>query len=83
MELVEGDVYVALRERGPFELVFADGGRPFDWEAVVAATAPGGLIVKDDLTRRSARSTATRSGSSSSATRGSSPPRSSSRPTRP
>lgn len=49
VELVEGDVYEILRERGPFELVFADGGRPFDWEAVLAATAPGGLIVKDDL----------------------------------
>jgi predicted O-methyltransferase YrrM len=50
VELVEGDVYEVLRDRGPFELVFADGGRPFDWEAVLAATAPGGLIVKDDLT---------------------------------
>ncbi len=50
VELVEGDVYEVLRGRGPFELVFADGGRPFDWEAVLAATAPGGLIVKDDLT---------------------------------
>jgi predicted O-methyltransferase YrrM len=49
-ELVEGDVYAALRDRGPFDLVFADGGRPFNWEAVFAATAPGGLIVKDDLT---------------------------------
>jgi predicted O-methyltransferase YrrM len=50
VELVEGDVYDVLRDRGPFDLVFADGGRPFDWEAVFAATAPGGLIVKDDLT---------------------------------
>lgn len=49
VQLIEGDVYEVLRERGPFESVFADGGRPFDWEAVLAATAPGGLIVKDDL----------------------------------
>src|ERR1700752_2480470 len=50
VELVEGDVYEVLRHRGPFGLVFADGGRPFDWEAVLAPPAPGGLIVKDDLT---------------------------------
>ena len=50
VDVVEGDVYDVLHERGPFDLVFADGGRPFDWEAVLAATAPGGLIVKDDLT---------------------------------
>ena len=36
--------------RGPFGLVFGDGGRPYDWEAILALTEPGGLIVKDDLT---------------------------------
>ena len=50
VELLEGDAYVQLRGRGPFGLVFADGGRPYDWEAILALTEPGGLIVKDDLT---------------------------------
>jgi predicted O-methyltransferase YrrM len=50
VELLEGDVYEQLRGRGPFGLVFADGGRPYDWEAILALTEPGGLIVKDDLT---------------------------------
>lgn len=50
VEVLEGDVYECLRGRGPFGLVFADGGRPFDWEAVLALVEPGGLIVKDDLT---------------------------------
>ena len=50
VELLEGDAYERLRGRGPFGLVFADGGRPFDWEAILTLTEPGGLIVKDDLT---------------------------------
>jgi predicted O-methyltransferase YrrM len=50
VELLEGDAYEQLRGRGPFGLVFADGGRSYDWEAILALTAPGGLIVKDDLT---------------------------------
>lgn len=50
VELLAGDSYEQLRGRGPFGLVFADGGRPYDWEAILALTAPGGLIVKDDLT---------------------------------
>ena len=50
VELLEGDAYEQLRGRGPFGLVFADGGRPFDWEAILALVEPGGLIVKDDLT---------------------------------
>ena len=50
VELLVGDAYEQLRDRGPFGLVFADGGRPYDWEAILALTAPGGLIVKDDLT---------------------------------
>ena len=48
--LLEGDAYEELRGRGPFGLVFADGGRPYDWEAILALVEPGGLIVKDDLT---------------------------------
>ena len=50
VELLEGDAYEQLRGRGPFGLVFADVGRPYDWEAILALTEPGGLIVKDDLT---------------------------------
>ena len=49
VELLEGDAYELLRGRGPFGLVFADGGR-YDWEAILQLTAPGSLIVKDDLT---------------------------------
>jgi predicted O-methyltransferase YrrM len=35
VEPLEGDCYGVLRGRGPFGLVFADGGRPFDWEAIL------------------------------------------------
>ncbi len=49
VEALEGDAYELLPGRGPFGLVFADGGR-YDWEAILALAAPGGLIVKDDLT---------------------------------
>ena len=47
--LLEGDWRDALRGRGPFELVFADGG-VYDWDAIIELVEPGGLIVKDDLT---------------------------------
>jgi predicted O-methyltransferase YrrM len=50
VELLEGDCYALLRGRGPFGLVFADGGRPYDWEAILGLVARGGLLVKDDLT---------------------------------
>ena len=50
VELLEGDAYEQLRGRVPFGLVFADGGRPYDWEAILSLVAPGGLVVKDDLT---------------------------------
>jgi predicted O-methyltransferase YrrM len=50
VELLEGDSYERLRGRGPFGLVFADGGRPYDWEEILALVEPGGIIVKDDLT---------------------------------
>jgi predicted O-methyltransferase YrrM len=50
VELLEGDCYELLRGRGPFGLVFADGARPLDWEAILALVAPGGILVKDDLT---------------------------------
>ena len=49
VEALEGDAYELLRGRGPFGLVFADGGA-YDWEAILELLAPGGLLVKDDLT---------------------------------
>lgn len=54
VELLEGDAFEQLRGRGPFGLVFVDGGlRPVTegkWEAILALTEPSGLIVKDDMT---------------------------------
>jgi predicted O-methyltransferase YrrM len=54
VELLEGDVYDELRDRGPFGLVFVDGGlRPVDparWEAIFALVEPGGILFKDDMT---------------------------------
>lgn len=53
VELLEGDVFEQLRGRGPYGLVFVDGGlRPVSsekWEAILALAEPGGLLVKDDL----------------------------------
>jgi predicted O-methyltransferase YrrM len=53
VELLEGDVWERLRGRGPFGLVFVDGGlRPVTeerWEAILDLVEPGGLIVKDDM----------------------------------
>jgi predicted O-methyltransferase YrrM len=54
VELLEGNAYELLPGRGPFGLVFADGGLRQHgagaWETVVGITAIGGLIVKDDMT---------------------------------
>lgn len=52
VELLVGDWRDLLPSRGPFDLLFADGGlRETDaWEAALALVAPAGLIVKDDLT---------------------------------
>ena len=49
VEALEGNAYELLHGRGPFGLVFADGGG-YDWEAILALTEPGSLLVKDDLT---------------------------------
>ena len=48
VEALEGDAYELLRGRGPFGLVFADGG-VYDWEAIMLLLATGGVLVKDDL----------------------------------
>ncbi len=49
VEALEGDAYELLRGRGPFGLVFADGGA-YDWEQILELLEPAGLLVKDDLT---------------------------------
>ena len=53
VELLEGDVWELLRGRGPFGLVFLDGGlRPVTderSEAILALVERGGLLVKDDM----------------------------------
>jgi len=50
--LLVGDWRELLPPLAPFELVFADGGlrEPDAWEALIELVAPGGLLVKDDLT---------------------------------
>ncbi len=52
VELLAGDWHDLLPPRGPFEVVFADGGLRSreDYEAVLPLLGPGGLLVKDDLT---------------------------------
>jgi predicted O-methyltransferase YrrM len=54
VELLEGDVFEELPGRGPFGLVFADGGvrqgGRHGWETILELLEPGGIIVKDDLT---------------------------------
>jgi len=54
VELLEGDAREMLAGRGPFGLVFADGGGTFrsaaSREAVLALVEPGGILVKDDMT---------------------------------
>jgi predicted O-methyltransferase YrrM len=47
-EVLEGDWQDLLPQRGPFDLVFADGGR--DYDRIANLLAPGGILVKDDLT---------------------------------
>lgn len=49
VELLEGDSSELLRGRGPFGLVFADGGEA-NWDEILDLVAPGGFLVKDDLT---------------------------------
>jgi predicted O-methyltransferase YrrM len=50
-ELVRGRWEDVLPARGPFDLVFFDGGTRGDSiELAVSLLAPGGILVKDDLT---------------------------------
>jgi predicted O-methyltransferase YrrM len=45
---VTGDWREHLPQRAPFDLVFADGGVAYD--RAIDLLAPGGILVKDDLT---------------------------------
>jgi predicted O-methyltransferase YrrM len=47
-EVLEGDWRDVLPARAPFDVVFADGGVAYD--RVADLLAPGGILVKDDLT---------------------------------
>lgn len=47
-EVLQGDWREHLPQRAPFDAVFADGGAGYD--EVVDLLAPGGVLVKDDLT---------------------------------
>jgi predicted O-methyltransferase YrrM len=47
-EVLEGDWRDVLPQRAPFDVVFADGGVAYD--RVIDLLAPGGILVKDDLT---------------------------------
>jgi predicted O-methyltransferase YrrM len=51
VELVEGDGATVVRERAPFDLVFADApsGKVDGLEVTVAALAPRGVLVVDDM----------------------------------
>lgn len=47
-EVLEGDWRDHLPQRAPFDAIFADGGVGYD--QVISLLAPGGILVKDDLT---------------------------------
>jgi predicted O-methyltransferase YrrM len=49
VELAVGDWRDVLPERGPFEFVFFDAGRLDEAPDAVDLLAPGGLLLKDDL----------------------------------
>jgi predicted O-methyltransferase YrrM len=50
VELLVGDWRELLPPRAPFELLFFDGGRFEEAGDSIELVAPGGLLVKDDLT---------------------------------
>jgi predicted O-methyltransferase YrrM len=50
VELLVGEWRDELPQRGPFEFVFFDGGRLDEAPDAVDLVAPGGLLLKDDLT---------------------------------
>ncbi len=56
VDLHVGDWRDVLPALAPFDLVFLDSGDARTDPAVAALVAPGGIVVKDDLTPRPARS---------------------------
>ena len=50
VELLTGDWRELLPPRGPFDLVFVDGGDAKTDPSVFDLVAPGGIAVKDDMT---------------------------------
>lgn len=47
-QVFEGDWHDHLPQLGPFDVIFADGGTGYD--EMIDLLAPGGIVVKDDLT---------------------------------
>src|SRR5947209_14400940 len=53
VEFVEGDAFAELTARGPFDLVFVDGGLREAlrggpaWDTILGLVRPGGILVKD------------------------------------
>lgn len=55
VEVVQGDWLNALSPRGPFDVLFLDGGgsealSPTNWPLIASLVVPGGILVLDDLT---------------------------------
>lgn len=48
-ELLNADWQDVLPQRGPFDLIFFDGGVPETVHLAIELLAPGGVLVKDDL----------------------------------
>ena len=53
VHVITGDAFSVLPGQGPFDLIFADGGRPHDHVDLVGWLKIGGHIVNDDVTPRS------------------------------
>lgn len=50
-EVLNADWQDVLPERGPFDLIFFDGGSPAETlHLAIELLAPGGVLIKDDLT---------------------------------
>ena len=50
VELIIGDWRDELPQRGPFDFLFFDAGRLDEAPEAIGLLAPGGLLLKDDLT---------------------------------
>jgi predicted O-methyltransferase YrrM len=49
-EVLQGMWQDHLPQRGPFDVLFFDGGQRSNLDEVIDLLAPGGLLIKDDLT---------------------------------